>query len=194
MDSFWFYLQLGFQHVLDPNGLDHFYFLIVLALPFGWRKGRALAIWVTLFTLGHTFALWAAYEEWITLSGAWVEFLIPITISWMSLTVLIQKKKAIAHKQQAYRLGVTTLVFGLIHGLGFGRYFSQIVLEESAYRSLFQFALGVEFAQLLIVLGVVLANLLVLDLFRWKAQKWQWIVAAMVLSQALRMTIENYPG
>ncbi|MGA1030000.1 MAG: HupE/UreJ family protein [Flavobacteriaceae bacterium] len=194
MDSFWFYLQLGFQHVLDPNGLDHFFFLIVLALPFGWRKGRALVTWVTLFTLGHTFALWAAYEEWITLSGAWVEFLIPITISWMSLTVLIQKKKAIAHKQQAYRLGVTTLVFGLIHGLGFGRYFSQIVLEESAYGSLFQFALGVEFAQLLIVLGVVLVNLLVLDLFRWKAQKWQWIVAAMVLSQALRMTIENYPG
>ncbi len=193
MDSIWLYIKLGFEHVLDPNGLDHFLFLIVLALPYGWQQGKALVGWVTLFTVGHTLALWAAYSGWLSVDGKWIEFLIPITIGWMAVNVILEKKKATFRLTKQRSLMFITLLFGLIHGLGFGRYFSLIVLDEGAYGALFQFAVGVELAQLLIVLGMVIVNFLVLDIFHWKIKKWQWVVAAMVLSQALVMTLENFP-
>jgi len=194
MDSVWLYIKLGFEHVLDPNGLDHFLFLIVLALPYGWQQGKALVGWVTLFTVGHTLALWAAYSGWLSVDGKWIEFLIPITIGWMAVNVILEKKKATFRLTKQRSLMFITLLFGLIHGLGFGRYFSLIVLDEGAYGTLFQFAVGVELAQLLIVLGMVVVNFLVLDIFHWKIKKWQWVVAAMVLSQALVMTLENIPA
>ena len=51
MDTFWFYLNLGFNHVTDWNGLDHFYFLIALSLPFQFKDSKKLLLWVSLFTL-----------------------------------------------------------------------------------------------------------------------------------------------
>ena len=193
MSSFWLYFTLGFDHVLDLGGLDHFFFLIVLALPFSWRNFKSLVGWATLFTIGHTFSLWAAYDSWIKISDIWIEFLIPITIAWMSTRVLLLEGKSTIQSKLNLNVTLTTLVFGLIHGLGFGRFFSQIVVEDAAYISLFQFALGVEFAQLLIVSGVVVANLLILDIFRWNPKKWRLIISAMVLSQALMMALENNP-
>ena len=44
MDQFWFYFNLGFSHVLDINGLDHFYFLIALSLPLTFNEIRKLII------------------------------------------------------------------------------------------------------------------------------------------------------
>jgi len=56
-----------------------------------------------------------------------------------------------------------------------------------------EFALGVEFAQVLIVIFMLLINGLAVERLKIKAQKWQWIIAAMVLSQALLMTSNNWP-
>ena len=38
METFWFYFDLGFDHVLDVGGLDHFYFLVALSLPFAFKN------------------------------------------------------------------------------------------------------------------------------------------------------------
>ncbi len=61
METIWFYAQLGFNHVLDFQGLDHFYFIIALAIPFGFREFQKLLWWVSLFTLGHTLSLFGNY-------------------------------------------------------------------------------------------------------------------------------------
>ena len=47
-EYFRFLFFLGFEHVLDPNGLDHFYFLTVLAIPFVFRDWRRVLWLVTL--------------------------------------------------------------------------------------------------------------------------------------------------
>ena len=57
METFWFYQNIGFWHVIDWEGLDHLYFIITLAMPFSFRESRKLLLWVTLFTLGHTLSL-----------------------------------------------------------------------------------------------------------------------------------------
>ena len=94
MDQFWFYFTLGFNHVLDINGLDHFYFLIALSLPLSFKEIRKLIWWVTLFTIGHTFSLFQFYKNIDELYESWVEFLIPITIILTCFSVLFKNEKS----------------------------------------------------------------------------------------------------
>ncbi len=190
MENFWFYFYLGFDHVLNIRGLDHFYFLVALSVPFAFKNWRKLLLWVSVFTLGHSLSLLISHYEWIKIKSEWVEFLIPVTICITCLSILFQKKH-----QQLGGDGVNfvTLFFGLIHGFGFGRYFKIVASEGDAIAALLKFALGVEFAQVLIVIFVLLFNLLILELLKIKRNKWEWIIAAIVLSQALSMTINNWP-
>ena len=76
MENFWFYFKLGLYHVLDPGGLDHFYFLIALTLPFMFNQWRRLLVWITIFTIGHTISLLTSHFKLILFDGKWVEFLI----------------------------------------------------------------------------------------------------------------------
>lgn len=68
------------------------------------------------------------------------------------------------------------------------------IADEKAIVSLLEFAVGVEFAQIVIVLAMLLVNLLGIGILGLRKEKWQWVIAAMVLSQALLMTIENWPA
>ncbi|MDG1027807.1 MAG: HupE/UreJ family protein [Flavobacteriaceae bacterium] len=190
METFWFYFDLGFDHVLDIGGLDHFYFLVALSLPFAFKNWRRLLLWVSLFTLGHSLSLLVTHFEWLKIDAAWVEFLIPITICITCLSILVQKKHS--HLKGVW-INLITLFFGLIHGFGFGRYFKMIASEGEAILGLLEFALGVEFAQILIVIFVLFMNWIALGLLKIKALKWQLIIASMVLSQAILMTSNNWP-
>jgi hypothetical protein len=190
METFWFYFDLGFDHVLDIGGLDHFYFLVALSLPFTFKNWRRLLLWVSLFTLGHSLSLLVTHFEWLKIDAAWVEFLIPITICISCLSILVQKKHS--HLKGVW-INLITLFFGLIHGFGFGRYFKMIASEGEAILGLLEFALGVEFAQILIVIFVLFMNWIALGLLKIQALKWQLIIASMVLSQAILMTSNNWP-
>ena len=190
METFWFYFDLGFDHVLDIGGLDHFYFLVALSLPFTFKNWRRLLLWVSLFTLGHSLSLLVTHFEWLKIDAAWVEFLIPITICITCLSILVQKKHS--HLKGVW-INLITLFFGLIHGFGFGRYFKMITSEGEAILGLLEFALGVEFAQILIVIFVLFMNWIALGLLKIQALKWQLIIASMVLSQAILMTSNNWP-
>lgn len=190
METFWFYFDLGFDHVLDIGGLDHFYFLVALTLPFAFKNWRRLLLWVSLFTLGHSLSLLVTHFEWLKIDAAWVEFLIPITICITCLSILVQKKHS--HLKGVW-INLITLFFGLIHGFGFGRYFKMIASEGEAILGLLEFALGVEFAQILIVIFVLFMNWIALGLLKIQALKWQLIIASMVLSQAILMTSNNWP-
>ena len=190
METFWFYFDLGFDHVLDIGGLYHFYFLVALSLPFAFKNWRRLLLWVSLFTLGHSLSLLVTHFEWLKIDAAWVEFLIPITICITCLSILVQKKHS--HLKGVW-INLITLFFGLIHGFGFGRYFKMIASEGEAILGLLEFALGVEFAQILIVIFVLFMNCIALGLLKIQALKWQLIIASMVLSQAILMTSNNWP-
>ena len=190
METFWFYFDLGFDHVLDIGGLDHLYFLVALSIPFAFKNWRRLLLWVSLFTLGHSMSLLVTHFEWLKIDSDWVEFLIPITICITCLSILVQKKHS--HLKGVW-INLITLFFGLIHGLGFGRYFKMIASEGEAILGLLEFALGVEVAQILIVIFMLLVNWIALGVLKIQAQKWQLIIASMVLSQAILMTSNNWP-
>ena len=190
MEKFLFYFDLGFDHVLDIAGLDHFYFLVALSLPFTFRNWRKLLLWVSVFTLGHSLSLLFTHFDLIKIEATLVEFLIPLTICITCLSILFQKQHS--HLQGSW-INLITLFFGLVHGFGFGRYFKMIASEGEAILGLLEFALGVEFAQIFIVIFVLLINSLVITFLKIQSLKWKWVVASMVLSQALLMTLNNWP-
>ena len=68
-----------------------------------------------------------------------------------------------------------------------------IATEGEVILGLLEFALGGEFAQIRIVVFVVLINWLAIGLLKIQNQKWQWVIAAMILSQAILMTTRNWP-
>ena len=138
-------------------------FLVALSLPFVYKQLRLLLLLVTLFTLGHTLSLWAASAGIVRVSSNWVEFLIPLTILLTALHVLYWNK-SIERKPSA-PFFVLTAFFGIIHGLGFSGYFSMLFPQESIGLPLLYFTLGIEFAQLLIVVLVIVVNSLLSNIF-----------------------------
>ena len=190
IDILWVYTKLGFWHVIDWEGLDHFYFIITLAMPFTFLRIRKLIWWVTLFTLGHTLSLIGNFYFELNVSSYWIELLIPITIALNAITLFFPKKfSRIINK--AYLPPLVTVLFGVIHGLGFGRYFNMLIPEDDVSLSLFSFAIGVEFAQIAIVIGILLISFIVTQVFKQSKERWEFLVGAMILSQALTMIFER---
>ena len=156
MDDFLFYTKLGLNHILDPNAYDHLLFLVVLTLPYLYKQLRQLVVLVTVFTVGHTVSLWAASAGVIRISASWIEFLIPITILLTALHVLYWNKAITAKSSAPFTL--LALFFGIIHGLGFSNYFSMVFADKGIGLPLLYFTLGIEAAQILVVIAVVFIN------------------------------------
>ena len=190
MDTLWFYLDLGFWHVIDWKGLDHLYFIVSLAMPFGFKESRRLLLWVTLFTLGHTFSLVGNFYIDFSFSSYWIELLIPITIAISAASLLLPKKLGKASKEGLF-FPIFTLVFGIVHGLGFGRYFSMLIPKDAIGLSLFSFAIGVEFAQAAIVIGVLCLSYLVLKIPKMSKTLWEIAVGSFIFILAIAMIFER---
>ena len=92
-----------------------------------------------------------------------------------------------------FLLSFITLFFGIIHGLGFGKYFSKIVLDPNQYKPLIEFAFGIEFAQLIIVFFVLLVNHLFLNLLKMAKKIWLYSIGLIIMYNSFNMAISNFP-
>ena len=156
MEKLFFYGDLGFFHVLDPNGYDHVLFLTALALPFGFSQWRRVFWLATLFTVTHCFSLALAAYGLVAIDSGIIEFLIPVTILLTALyNIYLTRPQSAGGSSLRVHL-LSTAGFGLIHGFGFSNYFGMLMSGETAKTGpLFGFAFGIEVAQLLVLLGVM---------------------------------------
>lgn len=74
------YIQIGIDHILDPEGLDHLYFIVSFCLLYSIRDMRKIIALVTAFTIGHSITLALAALDKIYVNPDFIELLIPITI------------------------------------------------------------------------------------------------------------------
>ena len=118
---------MGLKHVLDIAAYDHIVFLIALLIPYTFKDWKRVFLLVSLFTLGHTFALVLSVFGIVSVSVTVVEFLIPITILITALYHLFTAGKS-AKKETVSFVAIVTVCFGLIHGLGFSNYFNTIMV------------------------------------------------------------------
>lgn len=149
------FLLEGFHHVLD--GIDHLLFLAALILPI--RRLRPLVVIVTAFTVAHSLTLAASVFDLVP-SALWfvpmVEMLVAASIVFMALENIVlpglERRWLIAYG------------FGLIHGFAFSFALSSTLQLAGDHLgiSLLAFNLGIEAAQLLVLVAALVVLRLVL--------------------------------
>lgn len=147
---FWPYLYLGAKHMV--TGLDHLLFLA--GVVFFLRGFRDVAIYVSLFALGHSLTLILGVMLQTSANPYLVDAIIGLSVVYKALENLAQ--------QRNWYFGINTraavFVFGLCHGLGLATKLQQISLsDEGLLINLLAFNLGVEFGQLMALSVIVLA-------------------------------------
>lgn len=142
------FIRMGFQHILD--GIDHLLFLLCLVLPL--RRLRTLVVVVTAFTVAHSATL-AAAAYGLAPDVLWfpplVEALIAASIVYMALENIVWA--SLGHRW-AIAFG-----FGLVHGFGFSFALQETLQFAGRHLlvSLVSFNVGVELAQLLVLVMLI---------------------------------------
>jgi hypothetical protein len=192
MSDFWIYFQIGLRHVLDINAYDHVLFLIALTVPFAFKDWKRVLLLVTIFTIGHTMALMLSAFELVMIKESLIEFMIPITILATAVFNLFTAGKS-TKKEAIGVTGFITLFFGIIHGLGFSNYFKTILPGDSSDKvvPLLEFALGIEAAQLIVVLAVLILSYIVQTFFRCSKRDFALVASAFVIGVVVPMIIES---
>lgn len=192
MSEFWIYFNTGLRHVLDINAYDHVLFLIALTIPYAFKDWQRVLLLVTLFTLGHTMALLLSVYGFVQIKVNLVEFLIPITILITAIFHLFTAGKN-SKKESISFIAIITIFFGIIHGLGFSNYFNTILPGNASAKliPLLEFALGIEAAQIIVVLLVLIISYIVQTVFRFSKRDWTLVMSAFVIGVVIPMVIES---
>ncbi len=185
MDSFLFYFKEGLFHVLDWNAYDHILFLVVLTVPYLISNWKKLLTLVTVFTIGHTLTLAMSAYGVIRVNSSLVEILIPVTILITALYNIFTAGK----KNRNQKIGIhifAALFFGLIHGLGFSTYFKMMTAStDSKLLPLLEYTLGIESAQIIIVLVVLIVSFIGQSIFRFSLRDWVMVISSIVIGVAI---------
>ena len=192
MSDFWIYFKIGINHVLDIHGYDHILFLTALTVPYAFKDWKRILLLVSVFTAGHTLALFLSVFNVVTVQAKWVEFLIRITILVTAFFNLFTAGKSSKQESITF-IGAVTLFFGIIHGLGFSNYFKAILPGKPTDKlaPLLEFALGIEGAQIIVVISVLLLSFVVQTLFRFNKRDFTLVMSAFVIGVVVPLILEN---
>jgi hypothetical protein len=154
-----------------------------------WKK---ILILVSVFTVGHTLALILSVFQIVMIKAQLVEFLIPITILITALFNFFGVRKA-SKKDSINSIILITLFFGVIHGLGFSNYFKTILPGNPSEKvlPLLEFALGIEFAQMVVVLAMLILSYGVQTFFRVSKRDFTIVTSAFIIGVVVPMIIQN---
>ena len=192
MSDFWIYVEIGLKHVLNLKGYDHVLFLMALTALHTFKDWKKILILVTVFTVGHTLALVLSVFQIVMIKAQLVEFLIPITILITALFNFFGIRKA-SKKDSINSIILITLFFGVIHGLGFSNYFKTILPGNPSEKvlPLLEFALGIEAAQMAVVLAMLILSYGVQTFFRVSKRDFTIVTSAFIIGVVVPMIIQN---
>jgi hypothetical protein len=192
MSEFLIYFQIGLKHVLDIHAYDHVLFLIALSVPFSFNDWKRILLLVTIFTLGHTAALFLSVFGIIAVKVNVVELLIPITILITAFYNLFTAGKT-SKNGSVNLVFIITLFFGIIHGLGFSNYFKTILggSASSKFLPICEFALGIEAAQITVIIVALILSYIVQTVFRFSKRDWALVMSAFIIGVVLPMILGN---
>ncbi|MEE9437952.1 MAG: HupE/UreJ family protein [Saprospiraceae bacterium] len=172
------YLELGFEHILDINGIDHILFIIALCAIYLITDWKKILVLITAFTVGHSITLALATYDLVKITSSIIEPLIPLTI--MATCVYNILSLNYKNKSKITLSYILAIGFGLIHGMGFSYLLKNLLgKEESIFVPLLSFNIGLEIGQLIIVSTILFASYIIINLLKI-SQKW-YIISLSVL-------------
>lgn len=191
MQDFTFYFQLGTEHILTPDAIDHILFVTALCLRYLWKDWKKVVVLVTAFTIGHSLTLALSALNLIHVNAGWIEFFIPLTIAATSINNIVQYSPE--QKSRLPLIYFFALFFGLIHGLAFAGQFLSLEGKQGLISHLLAFNLGIEAAQLLIVLIVLLLSYMIVQLLKLPRLIWLRGASAVILVISLFWAYKRFP-
>lgn len=193
MGNFWFYIEMGLNHVLDLSAYDHILFLSALAIPFTFKSWKKVLVLATVFTVTHCLSLMLSVFEMAVVEVSLIEFLIPVTIFLTALFNIVYQRRI--QEQKSILLHVlATAFFGLIHGFGFSNYFKMLIAgEEEKWTPLLGFATGIEISQVIIVLLVLCLAYVCQSLFKVRPSIFVKVSSAIVLLITIPLLHSTFP-
>ena len=193
MEDFWFYIKLGLTHVLDFAAYDHILFLTALALPFTFKSWKKVLVLATIFTIAHCLSLYLSVYDVMIMDVGLIEFLIPVTIFITALFNLNYLNASVQNKSILLHVFATAF-FGLIHGFGFSNYFKMLMAEEeNKLIPLLGFATGIEVAQVLIVLAILIIGYFFISVLNIKQNLFILATSILIILATIPMLIATFP-
>ncbi len=180
MPMFFTFLEQGFFHILDLNGLDHILFLMVLILNYSFENWKKIVWAITAFTIAHSITLILSVYDVIILDARVIEIGIALTIFYTAIENLFFPN------MEKYR-AVLAGIFGLIHGMGFSRLLKELFAgqEYNPFNTLLAFNIGIELAQLLFVILFLLIFQSIKNLTKSSLEFVKKIISIAIALQAL---------
>ncbi len=192
MNNFSIYFQMGFNHIMDKEAIDHILFMAALSLRYQFSDWKKLLILITAFTIGHTITLTLSVLDILSFSKAWIEFFIPLTIVATAFSNLFTGK---SHSNSKFPLIYWfALLFGFIHGLGFSNTLKSILGGETGLAiKLFAANIGIEVAQTCFVFIFLLSGFICSNLLKINKREYLLFVSGAILGAALYIAYLRFP-
>ncbi len=143
------FMYLGAKHMV--TGYDHILFL--LGVVFFLYRMKEVALYVSLFAIGHSITMLAGVWFGWGVNAYLVDAVIGLSVAYKALDNLGAFQRWFGYQPDTR---VATLLFGLIHGTGLAtKILDYQIAEDGLLANLLAFNVGVEIGQIL-ALGVIL--------------------------------------
>ena len=144
------YLYLGAKHMV--TGYDHLLFL--LGVIFFLYSIRDVALYVSLFAIGHSITMIAGVLWNLHVNAFLIDAIIGFSIIYKALDNLGFWEKWLG---KAPNTKIATLIFGLLHGFGLATKIQEFGIHEYGLLiNLLSFNVGVEIGQLLALVAILI--------------------------------------
>lgn len=191
MEDFLMFFQIGWDHIISIEALDHLLFIAALTSLYSFNLWKQLLILVTAFTIGHSLTLILSTYKILSFNNHWTEFLIPVTILSTAVFNIKQVSSPIKKIELNYLL---TLCFGLIHGMGFASTIKQMLISsQTIMLPLLSFNLGIEAGQLVVVLLLLYLSKIFIDIIGIQKKYWTIAISIITLIFSIYFCIIRWP-
>ncbi|MFZ5724698.1 MAG: HupE/UreJ family protein [Pseudomonadota bacterium] len=145
------FLYLGAKHMM--TGYDHLLFLF--GVIFFLYRLKDVALYVTLFAVGHTVTLLTGVLTQISVSPYLIDAIIGFSVVYKALDNLGAFRRWFGFQPDTR---AATLLFGLIHGFGLAtKILDYEISPDGLVPNLIAFNVGVELGQLLALAAILIA-------------------------------------
>lgn len=191
MNEFWLYFKMGFDHVINWHNYAHILFIVLLAVAYQFNAWKRLLVLLTFFTLGHLLAVMMVSYGVVKVSLGMVGFLIAVVIIFTALFNIFTAGKE-KWREKMGLLFALSLLLGLLRGLEFAPHFLDSKGQNSKLLALLEVELGVEAAQLLVALIVLIIGAIVQTIFRFNKKDWVLVISSIIVGLSLPMLFNSW--
>jgi hypothetical protein len=192
MNDFGLYFTFGLEHIFTWEALDHILFVTALCLRYHFKDYKQIFILITAFTIGHCTTLVLSTLDIVSVKSSLTEFFIALTILCTAISNVFVKDGSRRHKFSF--IYIIALLFGMIHGLGFAYGLKSILgKNESIFVPLLAFNCGIETAQIVVALVVLIVSYIFVAILKVPFRYWLLFISGVIFGLSLQMAIDRNP-